>query len=186
MTATAPPRNPPGVIAFTRWFCVAMFAGLCVGGVLAFFSGLEQRKLNTEAATWPIAEGTVTRGWVKTIQTKTGSKPGLEYRGEMQEVMIDYTFTAGGQSFSASSRGPRQVGEDEGKVVAQTIADSYVPGTSIPVHYKPDDPKISRLCIVEVSSSAWLWFAITGALTVPATLFGIWWMIFRFERRKKA
>jgi hypothetical protein len=184
MSTSAPSRNPPGVIAFTRWFCVLIFAGFCAGGVAALRSGIEQRKMNSEAAYWPTAEGTVERGWVKTIQTKTGNKSGKERRGEMQEVMIDYTFSAEGQTIRATNPGPSQCGEDGGKVEAQAIADSFVPGRKIDVFYKPGEPKESRLRRVEVSSSAWLFLAIGGGLTIPATLVGICWMNFRYERRK--
>lgn len=183
MSNSAPSRNPSGVIAFTRWFCVLMFAGFCAGGVAALVSGLQERKTNSEAASWPTTEGTVERGWVKTIERKTGNQTANQYRGEMHEVMIDYTFTAEGQTISASSVGPSQCGEDGGKVEAQAIADSFVPGRKIDVFYKPGEPKESRLRRVEVSSSVWLFFAIGGAVTVPAALLGIWWMIFRYERK---
>ena len=40
MSTTSAPQNPPGVIAFTRWFCVLMFAGFCAGGVAALVNVL--------------------------------------------------------------------------------------------------------------------------------------------------
>jgi hypothetical protein len=160
-----------------------MFAGLCAGGVMALLHGLEQRNLNPDPATWPTAKGTVSRGWVKTSVMKVGNQPGPEYRNETHDVMVDYTFTARGQSFTASSIGPRQVTENEGRAEAQAIADSYVPGATIAVYYKPDRPTESRLRRVEVSSRAWLFFVLAGALTVPGALFGIWWMIFRYPRK---
>jgi hypothetical protein len=184
MSISTPSRNPPGVNAFTRWFCVLILVVFCAGGAAALVNGWKRRGTNSDTASWPTAEGTVERGWVKSIETKTGSNSGKERRGEIQEVMIDYTFTAEGQTIRATSPGPSQCGEEGGKVEAQAIADSFVPGRKIDVFYKPGEPQESRLRRVEVSSSAWLFWAIGGGLTIPATLVGIWWMVFRYERGK--
>ncbi len=184
MSSPSTNANKGRVIAFTRWFIVLMCAGFVCGGAMSFWHGLRERRLNNEAAGWPAAEAQVLRGWVKTVETKTGNYN--QYRGQIYEVMVDFTFTIEGQTLNGSSPAPRQIGDEEGKIEAQAIADSFAPGSSLPVYYQPGNPKENRLRRIEVATHVWIWFAVLGGLMVPASLYGIWWMLCRFERVQKS
>jgi hypothetical protein len=172
-----------GFVASSRWLVVLMCAATSIGGALVFRHGLAERRLNHEATQWPEAEGRVERGWVKTTETRGGSSANRSYHNAFYEVMVDYTFAAENLVFAKTSPAPRQIGEDEGKTVAQSIADSYAPGTKITVFYRPGNPAESRLRRVEVNSIVWLWFAIAGGLTVFTSIGGGWWILHRFGRR---
>jgi hypothetical protein len=184
MTPPGANANRGWIIVFTRWFVVIMCAGFGAAGGFALWSGLKERKTNTEAASWPSAKGSVLRSWVRTVEGKSGKQPGPQYRSQMYDVMIEYSFTAEGQTITASSAAPRQIVDEEGRTAAQAIADSFVPGAAITVYYRPGNPRENRLQRVEVSSSVWLWWAVLGGITVLASLPAIWWMVCRFERQK--
>lgn len=179
MSSARPSANTPqgGAIAFARWAGVLACAGLAAGGAMALWHGLGERWQNTEAAGWPGAEAQVLRGWVKAPEKQPDGTQ--RYRSQLHEVMVDYTFSVEGQSLTASSAAPRQIGDEEGMTAAQAIADSYAPGSTLPVYYQPGNPRVSRLCRVEISSHMWLWYAILGGAAVPVGLVGIWWMACR-------
>ncbi len=171
------------LIAFTRWFLVLLLGGLLAGGGVSLWHGLAEREKNTAAGNWPITEARVLRAWVKTSEFRATTTQGLPHRGKIYQVMVEYTYVVNGRMFSGRSLGPRQVLEDEGEIAAQAIADSYAPGSSLPVYYQPDKPSESRLCRVQVSSTTWQWFAVWGGLAIPPCLLGIWWLIWRYERK---
>jgi hypothetical protein len=185
-TGASASRANRGVIAFTRWFSVVMFAGFAVAGGFAFWGGWQERSSNKESVEWPEASGRVSRAWVKTSDVKTSRNPGAQHQNERYEVMVDFSFTAEGQAVTNTALAPRQVAEDEGQAAAQTIADSLAPGTPITIYYKPGNPRQNRLRRVEVSPNTWMWVGlIGGSLVALVSLFGIWWMLSRFERPKE-
>lgn len=174
-----------GFVASSRWLAVPFCIAAAVGGALVFRHGLAERLRNHEATQWPEAEGRVERGWVKTVETRGGSSANRSYHNAFYEVMVDYTFAAGNLVFAKTSPAPRQIGEDEGRTVAQSIADSYAPGTKITVFYRPGNPAESRLRRVEVSSNVWLWFAVAGGLIMFTSVGGGWWIFRRCGRNTK-
>jgi hypothetical protein len=186
MTAPFTNANQGWIVGFTRWFTVLICVGLAVGGGYVCWNGWKKCRLNADSTEWPNAEGKVARAYVKTYDLKASTRPWVQQHSQRFEVMVDYTFSAEGQNVHATSNAPRQVSDDEGQTSAQTIADSYAPGSTITVYYQPGNPKQSRLRWVEVSSSGWMWlWLIGGGVMVLGSLVWMWWMVRRYERRVK-
>ncbi len=173
-----------GVAAFAWWFSVLLCLGFAVGGAAALWHGLAERDKNNAAQTWPVVEAKVLCARVKSSETKTASQPGLQFRSATHQVIVNYSYTVGGKTYSAIAAAPRQIADDEGWSAAQAIADSYTTGSPIIVYYRFDRPSESRLSRIEVSSDTWFWYTVGGGLAIPVGLLGACFFGLRWQAKR--
>ena len=117
---------------------------LCLGGVFAAVGiglvvfGLRERKKAKATETWPIANGSILSSRMDQ-QTRTERNQGRTYTRTSYTPNIEYTYTAGGQTYHGSRVFPgASMSYDHG--TAQNIVNRYQPGAAVAVHYDPGDP----------------------------------------------
>jgi hypothetical protein len=175
-----------GVVAFTRWFSALLCLAFAAGGAAALWHGLAERDQTNSAQMWPVVEAKVLCARVKTNETKTANKPGLQFRRATHQVMVSYSYTVGGKTYTGVSAAPRQITDDEGWSAAQAIADSYTTGSPIVVYYRSERPSESQLSRIEVTSDTWFWYTVAGGLAIPISLLALWWSLARSRRERQA
>jgi hypothetical protein len=117
---------------------------LCLGGIFAAVGiglvvfGLRERKKAKATETWPTANGSILSSRLDQ-QTRTERNQGRTYTRTSYTPIIEYTYTAGGQTYQGSRIFPdASMSYDHG--TAQGIVNRYQPGAPVAVHYDPGDP----------------------------------------------
>ena len=117
---------------------------LCLGGIFAAIGiglivfGLRERKKAKATETWPTTSGTILSARLDQ-QTRTERDQGRTYTRTSYAPIIEYTYTAGGQTHQGSRIFPgASMSYDHG--TAQNIVNRYQPGAAVAVHYDPGDP----------------------------------------------
>jgi hypothetical protein len=97
--------------------------------VLVAFMFLRDINLARSSATWPTVSGVVTNSKVVTYSRKGKTRHRFD---------IAYEFVVSGQSYSGSR--VRFGGVGTSKATAEDLVKRYPAGSSVTVHYFPDDP----------------------------------------------
>lgn len=145
--------SPP----ISKWFVLQMrlYAWLipvafCVGAVIGLDYGLSQRSLARDSKTWPI-----TAGVVLTAEVREGGKRYTTY-----EPHVTYAYTVDGTRYVGHVL---RVGDIGSTVGAEVVMGQRLVGTTVTVHYNPDDP--GQAVLEPGGGELWRFFAGAGAVS---------------------
>ncbi|NTX66819.1 DUF3592 domain-containing protein [Myxococcus sp. CA051A] len=140
-----------------------------IGG-LDFFA-ISAMVRQAQVASWPSAQGTITRSEVVMVHTSKG------YR---RELKLAYTYSVDGQpyegdkhSFNAGSSGIHRYEEEQ---LAR-----YPLGASVPVYYRPGQPSEA---VLQAGMDSWGLFTLMGAMPFNLVMFWLW-VVVRWTPKKE-
>jgi len=123
---------------------ITLLFPLCLGGIFTAVGiglivfGLRERKKAKTTETWPTANGTILSARLDQ-QTRTERDQGRTHTRTSYTPIIEYNYTAGGQTYQGSRIFPgTSMSFDHS--TAQNIVNRYQPGAAVTVHYDPGDP----------------------------------------------
>lgn len=151
----------------------------CVGAWFGLDYGLGERSLANDSKTWPITAGIV-------IAAEIDMSAG-RYSAHYQPH-VTYVYTVNGESYAGHV--PRAGGYSFGsETVADYLLAQYPVGSTVSVHYDPDEP--SRAVLEPGGDAGWRLFAgagvVSGIIGVVLLIRTAWdeWLRVTYERAER-
>jgi hypothetical protein len=148
-----------------------LLAGLgfsCLG-ILFLRRGIDRRKLAARSLQWPVTDGQIQSAAVK--EEMRHDAEGARVKIYIPQARYSYAVAGHHHEGTVIRPGIEQFGYGSA-AVAQAQIEAYKIGTSVPVHYDPDDPSIAMLQTSETGSISGrrhavllgriLWFGVCG------------------------
>jgi hypothetical protein len=135
---------------------------LLLFGLMWLIDGLRQRN-------WPEVNGIVVSSTVESFKTMVASKGGNTHM-KMYRAAVIYTYEAGGRQYRSSQiRREKVSGAEE---LAKAVVEKYPAGSSVRVHYNPDNPADAVLETSTLAGFVLLWILALAMFGVAASVSG--------------